>query len=130
MIDINKKYKTDSGLDVRLITTTGGTDEYPVVGIISGRLYPGTWDPHGHHVSRGSMNLVEADPWDGLAIGTILEVRPADTAETQCVYYAGDGTFVLYMEDTSHPAGRESLTRVAYIRDVVADKVLKGLCDE
>jgi hypothetical protein len=66
MIDKNKKYKTRSGLDVRIYATDGG-GEYSVHGayLDGGEWEQESWTESGHHLSGvdcGSLDLVEVVP--------------------------------------------------------------------
>jgi hypothetical protein len=60
-IDINKKYRTESGLEVVLYTTEGLDKTHPVIGEIiinSDKSFLNMWTLQGH----GECNLVEVKP--------------------------------------------------------------------
>ena len=60
-IDINKKYRTESGLEVVLYTTEGRDKTHPVIGEIiinSDKSFLNMWTLQGH----GECNLVEVKP--------------------------------------------------------------------
>jgi hypothetical protein len=66
-IDINKKYKTESGLEVVLYTTEGRSHSYPVIGEIifaDGSVQLCLWADNGQKqgVFTTSFNLVEVKP--------------------------------------------------------------------
>lgn len=61
-ISMDKKYRTVSGLKVRLFTTTASDGEYPVVGEIEASIH--TWTAEGYYQYSGksSYDLVEIEP--------------------------------------------------------------------
>lgn len=59
MIDIKKKYKTRSGLDVRLVSDQGHLD-FPIVGYIGNSIEPTCWDCDGSFTyQKDHCDLVE-----------------------------------------------------------------------
>jgi hypothetical protein len=60
MIDIKKKYKTRSGLDVRLVSDQGHPD-WPIVGFVGDCSEPLTWKQDGTFFSKHAhdYDLVE-----------------------------------------------------------------------
>ena len=82
MIDINKKYRTKDGLEVRLYATDGA-DDYPVHGaiLIEGRWIFRTWTEEGSEILHGAnhLDLVE-----------IVEPK------TVWLNFDGDGSITVY----------------------------------
>lgn len=61
MIDIKKKYKTRSGLDVRLVSDQGHPD-WPIVGYVDNCREPVCWDSEGLYIGTSEpddFDLVE-----------------------------------------------------------------------
>lgn len=60
MIDIKKKYKTRSGLDVRFVSDQGPQD-WPIIGFIGDDSKPYTWKQDGAFQPRGQhkYDLIE-----------------------------------------------------------------------
>jgi hypothetical protein len=52
-IDWTKPVQTRNGRKVRVLCTDGPDSQYPVIGLIDGRLYQDTWTIHGVHFTNG-----------------------------------------------------------------------------
>ncbi|MCF8472909.1 MAG: hypothetical protein K9G27_08980 [Sphingomonadaceae bacterium] len=85
MIDITKKYKTRTGVDVRIYATDGGT-EYPVHGAITydGKWFPRDWTATGTTFEDNTQcrdDLIEVKPrikrevWVNVYPGGIVNTR-------------------------------------------------------
>jgi hypothetical protein len=86
-IDINKKYRTKSGLEVVLYTTDGLNKKFPVVGEIrfeNGDAYAAMWDSVGRKFGTidSGMELVEVKP----RIKRTVWVNLYTTQQSDCVH--------------------------------------------
>ena len=77
MVDINKKYRTRSGLDVQILCTDRvSMDGLPVVGMVltpEGRIW--FWEADGSSPTLRTNDLIEVSPYEGWKIDDPVWVR-------------------------------------------------------
>lgn len=94
MIDINKKYRTRSGCEVRIYATDAGGD-YPIHGAVKykGNNYwsPRKWKDSGSECQADSSDLIEVSPYEDFKIDDKVLVWNAGDEDKYKRYFAGVG---------------------------------------
>lgn len=92
MINMNKQYRTRSGLSVRVLCVDAKSD-YPVVAAVydgeKERVLTFTAPGSRYKGSEDDWDLVEVDPWLAIEIGEPVMVRDSDYGAWVPRYYAG-----------------------------------------
>lgn len=79
MIDINKQYKTRSGLPVRILCTNRKADTFTVVGLIykDNQEITSAWTPKGNHWAselETGLDLIEVNPYEDFKVNDVCIV--------------------------------------------------------
>jgi hypothetical protein len=94
MIDMNKKYKTRSGMPVRLLCTDRDCGGSPIIGLAKyadGEELLYTWRSDGayYNATPYDLDLVEVDPYQDWLIDDKIYVRDAAIKDWTPAHFAG-----------------------------------------
>lgn len=104
MIDINKKYKTRSGLPVRILCVDRKSEEFPVVALVTnkdGHEVASTFTKTGsYHIEDVSMNdLIEVSPYEDFKVDDLCVVSATEGKYKTFRYFAKEVQGIPYCFD-------------------------------